>query len=103
MKYNEWKGMDKKAVSLGAAIKGMLDIPVNTAVLLLAAGASIGGSAGWIGAKLNAKDKQDIDTIKKEYENERLKSDIGYLSTKTNQEYQQVLNKQAPKAARIFG
>ena len=53
--------------------------------------------------KRNNKDKQDIDTIKKEYENERLKSDLGYLSAKTNQEYNAAVNKQAPKAARIFG
>ena len=103
MTYNEFKGMDKKAWNLMTAIRGMADIPINTAVLLLAAGASVGGTAGYLGAKLNAKDKQDIDTIKKEYENERLKSDLGYLSAKTNQEYNAAANKQAPKAARIFG
>lgn len=107
MTYTEFKGMDKKAAGvwpwLVSGAQGLKDIGVNTAVLLLAAGASVGGTAGYLGAKLNAKDKQDIDTIKKEYENERLKSDLGYLSAKTNQEYNAAVNKQAPKAARIFG
>lgn len=107
MTYNEFKGMDKKANGfwpwLISGAQGLKDIGVGTAALLLAAGASVGGAAGYLGAKLNAKDKQDIDTIKKEYENERLKSDLGYLSAKTNQEYNAAVNKQAPKAARIFG
>ena len=36
MTYNEFKGMDKKAWNLMTAIRGMADIPINTAVLLLA-------------------------------------------------------------------
>ena len=102
MTYNEFKGMEKKAFNFMTAVRGLADFPVNTAVLLLAAGASVGGTAGYLGAKLNAKDKQDIDTIQKEYENERLKSDLGYLSAKAKAEYETLQNKKAPKAARVF-
>jgi len=105
MNYNEWKQMQKKAnffTWFGKGISGMADIGTNAAVMLLAAGAGVGGAAGWLAAKLNAHDKQDIDTIQKEYENERLKADLGYLSAKTKSEYESFKNKQAPKPARVI-
>lgn len=105
MNYTEWKGMQKQAGFWGwlsAGISGMADVGINTAALLLAAGASVGGGAGWIAAKMNARDKQDIDTIQKEYENERLKADLGYLSAKTKTEYDTLQHKQAPKPARVI-
>ena len=105
MNYTEWKGMQKRAGFwswITAGIGGMADVGINTAALLLAAGASVGGGAGWIAAKMNARDKQDIDTIQKEYENERLKADLGYLSAKTKSEYDAMQNKQAPKSARVI-
>lgn len=104
MTYNQWKGLDKKATPLSilpGAAAGIWGTK-NLAVYLLAAAGLLGGTAGYLGAKLNAKDKQDIDTIQKEYENERLKSDLGYLSAKTKEEYDAQQNKVAPKAARIF-
>ena len=110
MKYNEWKGLNKEATSvlgnagkyLMAGFGGLSDVGAQSLILLLAAAGSVGGTAGYIGAKLNAKDKQDIDTIQKEYENERLKSDLGYLTAKTNDEYNKLQNQTKPKAARIF-
>ena len=105
MTYTEWKGMQKKANVwswLTRGVEGLADVGTNTAVLLLAAGASVGGSAGWLAAKMNARAKQDIDTIQKEYENERLKADLGYLSAKTRSEYEALQNKQAPKPARVI-
>lgn len=105
MNYIEWKQMQKKANFFSwfaKGIGGMADIGANTAVMLLAAGAGVGGAAGWLAAKMNAHDKQDIDTIQKEYENERLKADLGYLSAKTKSEYDALQNKQAPKPARVI-
>jgi hypothetical protein len=104
MTYKEWKGMDKKAGFFGlipGAVTALGDTK-NLAIYLLAAAAGVGGAAGFLGAKLNAHDKQDIDTIQKEYENERLKSDLGYLSAQAKAEAEAMKNKTAPKAARIF-
>ena len=104
MTYKDWKGLDKKAGIMGIpSAAAALGNTKNIAIYLLAAAAGVGGAAGYLGAKLNAKDKQDLDTIRKEYENERLRSDLGYLSAKTKAEYDEFKNKQAPKAARIFG
>lgn len=102
MKYTDWKQMNKQAAFLPAAAMALGDSK-NIAIYLLAAAAGVGGMAGYLGAKLNAKDKQDVDTIQKEYENERLKSDLGYLSAKAKSEYDALQAKQPPKAARIFG
>jgi len=108
MNYNEWKQMQKTAgwSALGkivaTGLSGMSDVTGWLATSLLAAAAGIGGAAGFAGAKLNAHDKQDIDTIQKEYENERLKADLGYLQAKLNNEYAQSENASKPKAARIF-
>lgn len=105
MTYTEFKGMQKQAnffTWLSNGIEGLSEVGGSVAITLLAAGAGIGGAGGWMAAKLNAKDKQDIDTIQKEYENERLKADLGYLSAKTGQELQAAKNKQAPKPARVI-
>lgn len=72
------------------------------AVYLLAAAAATGVGLGYAGAKMTAHGKQDADTAKKEYENERLKADLGYLSAKTKSEYQQFKDKQAVKPARVI-
>ena len=104
MTYNEWKGLDKKAGFFGlipGAVAAFGDTK-NLAIYLLAAAAGVGGAAGYLGAKLNSRDKQDIDTIQKEYENERLKSDLGYLSSKAKAEAAAMQNQTKPKAARIF-
>jgi urocanate hydratase len=103
MTYKEYKQMDKKAFDILGTAGNLLGEAGSTGAIILVAGlASIGGAAGWGAAKMNAHDRQDIDTIQKEYENERLKSDIGYLSAKTLEEYKNLKNKQAPKAARVF-
>ena len=105
MKYREWKQMQKNAgafTTAAASLLGLGDVLKGSAVWLLAAAAGVGGTAGWVGAKLNAHDKQDIDTVQKEYENERLKADLGYVSAKARSEYEQLKNKQAPKAMRMF-
>lgn len=78
------------------------EIISSGAVYLLAAAAATGIGAGYLGAKITAHGKQDEDTAKKEYENERLKADLGYLSTKAKSEYQQFKEKQAVKPARVI-
>ena len=106
MNYKEWKGLDKKASPITSLISGFgalgSGVGQNAAVLLLAAAAGVGGLGGYLTAKLNAHDTQDIDTIQKEYENERLKSDLGYLTAKTKYEYEQQKNRKQPKAMRMF-
>lgn len=103
MTYNEFKGMHKQALISPADAAGAAgDLSSNAAVLLIASLAGIGGATGWAAAKLNAHDKQDIDTIQKEYENERLKADLGYLASKTQAEYDAAKAKQPPKAARVI-
>lgn len=62
-----------------------------------------GASLGWVGSKLNAMGSQDEDTVRKGYENERLKADINYLRTKLRQENDEANRQKAPKAARILG
>lgn len=78
------------------------DVISSGAVWLLAAAAGAGVGIGYAGAKMTAHGKQDEDTAKKEYENERLKADLGYLSAKTKSEYQQFKDKQAVKPARVI-
>lgn len=78
------------------------DLVSTGAVYLLAAAATSGVGIGYAAAKMAAHGKQDEDTAKKEYENERLKADIGYLRARTNSEYQQFKNRQAVKPARVI-
>ena len=109
MTYKEWKSlnktasMDKKALpAFLAAIPAVFDVGGWFAAALLAAAGGVGGSAGWMAAKLNAHDKQDIGTIQKEYENERLKSDLGYLTAQANKELEAKKDKTKQKAVRMF-
>ena len=103
MNYTEWKqtGMQKKAI-LEALFGGASNILSNSILLLIAGGAGIGGIAGWTAAKATAKGTQDLDTIQKEYENERLSSELGYLTARTRSEQSRMQNQTKPKAARIF-
>lgn len=102
-------GLNKKAepsVALTQATLGLSNMAWNAitsgAVYVLAAAAATGIGLGWAGAKMTAHGKQDEATAKKEYENERLKADLGYLSAKTKSEYQQFKDKQAVKPARVI-
>lgn len=104
MKYNEWKQMHKQAGlgSLVDATGALFNVATAPAVLLIAGTAAAGTGMGYAWAKINAHGKQDIETIQKEYENERLKADLGYLAAKSKSEYKQLQNKTAPKAARVI-
>lgn len=84
------------------AIKLVGDIGAVGATYLIA-GTVLGGvGAGWLGAKLTAHGKADLDTVRKSYDNERLKADIGYVAGKAREEYEALQRKTAPKAARLI-
>lgn len=98
--------MVKKAWSFGSIGSTASDI-VQTAADLVAMGGSyiiaaavMGGMGiGYAGAKTTAHSKQDEATVQKGYENERLKSDIGYLSSKLNQEWSDSKKRRQPQSA----
>lgn len=102
--------LEKKAAGgLWAAVMGVPSTLINAAgsvvggasAYLLGAALLAGAGMGWGAAKLTSKGKRDIETVKKGYDNERLKADIGYLQAKLKQE-QADASITAPKAARIF-
>ena len=71
---------------LGTAISGGYQAGANAAMIHLGTHAALGMGGGALLAHALSKGQQDIDDIKKEYEAERLKTDIGELQTKINQE-----------------
>ena len=94
--------MQKQAIDIASIIRAVSDVGTAGALLLIAGAAGIGGVGGYATAKLTAKGKQDMDTIQKEYENERLSSELGYLTARTRSEQARMQNQTKPKAARIF-
>lgn len=107
MKYTEVliKRANAGSVLAGLAsgvAQGFAQLGALGSVLLLAATAAGGVGLGWAASQATAHGKQDIDTNKKEYENERLKADLGYLSAKTKSEYEAFKNKYQPKPARVI-
>ena len=75
--------------------KNMADIRYDAVVIG-------GGVIGAFGAQLTAHGKQDEDTVKKEYENERLKADVGYLASRLEDEFNRSKTATKPKAARVL-
>lgn len=94
-----WSWLTTLAGNAGSAL---VELGTTGSVYLLALAATAGIGAGYAGAKMSAHGDQDIDTAKKEYENERLKADLGYLKTKTESEYDAFKRAQPPKPARII-
>ncbi len=80
----------------------MKDLTLSGSVMLLAAAAAAGTGIGYVAAEMTSHGKQDLDTAKKEYENERLKADLGYAKSKANVEYEAFKNKTKPTAARVI-
>lgn len=74
----------------------------DIALWLLGAAFVGGGAIGAFGAHIMAHGKQDEDTVKKEYENERLKADVGYVSSRLTDENERAKNAVKPKAARVL-
>ena len=86
---------------IGAATASS-DAITNGALYLLGAAAVAGGAIGAFGAYVTSHGKQDEDTVKKEYENERLKADVGYVSSRLEDEFNRSKNTVKPKAARVL-
>lgn len=74
----------------------------NSSLFLLGSVVAGGVGIGALGAHITAHGKQDEDTVKKEYENERLKADIGYVSSRLEDEYNRSKTAVKPKAARVL-
>ena len=85
-------------MNVGAAAAGAH----NAALYLIGAAALAGGVIGAFGAQLTAHGKQDEDTVKKEYENERLKADVGYVASRLEDEFNRSKTAVKPKAARVL-
>lgn len=78
------------------------DVGMNAALYVLGAAALAGGGIGAFGAHITAHGKQDEDTVKKEYENERLKADVGYVASRLQDEFNRSKDLTKPKAARVL-
>ncbi len=104
------QAMEKRAgvgvMAIAKSVLGSLgagsDAMTNTALYLLGATALAGGGIGAFGADITAHGKQDEDTVKKEYENERLKADVGYVASRLEDEWNRSKTATKPKAARVL-
>lgn len=97
-----WGVLDS-LVNTGATIAdGLSQLGALGCVYLLAITSATGIGIGYTAAKATAHGQQDIDTMKKEYENERLKADLGYLGAKTKSEYAAFKNKTPQVSARVI-
>lgn len=88
--------------AIGGAFATSSEGAHNLALYLLGAAAVAGGGIGAFGATITAHGKQDEDTVKREYENERLKADIGYVASRLEDEYNRSKTAVKPKAARVL-
>lgn len=87
----------------GGAISAAGDMTALGASYLVAASLITGIGTGWLASKAAEHGKQDEDTARKGYENERLKADIGYLRGKLKQEYSQAQRKgEPPRSMRLM-
>lgn len=87
---------------IGDTAKTVGDLGATGAAYLLASAMMAGAGAGWLGAKLTAHGDRDIDTMKKSYENQRLRADIGYLKGRVQQEADAAKRKAQPQSARVI-
>lgn len=71
---------------VGTAIAGGYQAGTNAALIHLGTHTALGLGGGALLAQALSKGQQDISDIKKEYEAERLKTDIGEMQAKINQE-----------------
>lgn len=81
---------------------GTADIAANVALGVLGAAAAAGAGVGAFGSYITSHGKQDEDTVKKEYENERLKADVGYVASRLEDEWNRSKTATKPKAARVL-
>lgn len=101
--------MNKKAAwpvvmpVIGDTMRTVGDLGAMGAAYLIAAAMGAGVGAGYLGAKLTAHGDRDMDTMKKSYENQRLRADIGYLKGRVQQESEAAKRKQDAQSARVLG
>ena len=62
----------------------------------------VGGAGGFLAAKATAHNTRDFDLAKKEYQNEQVKADLGYLNSKLNDEFEEGAAKSKPKSVRML-
>lgn len=72
--------------NIGGAIAAGAQGATNAALLHLGLNSALGIGGGALLAKATSKGQQDVADIKREFEAERLKTDIGDIQTKINQE-----------------
>ena len=82
--------------NVGTALSAGAQAGANAALIHLGVNSALGLGGGALLAKALSKGQQDINDIKKEYESERLKTDIGELQTKINQEARRRKRMQQP-------
>lgn len=103
------RGMGKKAAwpvllpFVGDIGKSVGDLGAMGAAYLIAAAVGVGTGAGWLGAKMTAHGARDMDTMRKSYENQRLRADIGYLKSKVQQEHDATKQQNDVRSARVLG
>ena len=98
-KHAAWPMLTKSLMAVFGAGSGAIH---NSALTILGAAAAAGVGIGAFGAHITAHGKQDEDTVKKEYENERLKADVGYVASRLEDEFNRSKTAVKPKAARVL-
>lgn len=88
--------------TIGGAIGAGYNVGTNAALIHLGVNSALGLGGGALLAKATSKGQQDVEDIKKEYEAERLKTDIGELQTKMNQEARARKRMQQPQSMRLI-
>lgn len=100
----------RKQAVVGELVSGITDLfstgaemSATAATMLLATAVAAGTGIGWVGSRATAHGPQDADALRLGYENERLRSDIGYLRAKVEQEHTSNKLRGDQKGARVLG
>lgn len=110
MHHNTYRARLRKQATAGEFLAAFTDsaataadFGITAATMLLATAAAVGTGLGWVGAQATAHGPQDADALRMGYENERLRSDIGYLKARVEQEHESSKNRSAQQGARVLG
>ena len=96
---NKYAAGGEIVARLGEAGSGVL---TTLALLSIAATGFAGYTAGWIGAQMTAKGKNDLDNVRNEYLDARMSADIAEEEQKLKNEYKARNTNAAPKQMRLF-
>jgi hypothetical protein len=99
------KELKKQAGSefLGSLAELGVGTMTSLALLSLAGLGFAGYTAGWVGAHMTAKGKNDLDNVRNEYLDARLSADVAENEQKLKNEYKARQQAVAPKSTRLFG